>query len=503
MTGVTTVFPQTWVGVAGRVSMRSRSLTGKGLVTVLALMLAVQPVLLAATTEPQLPDPGKAPLSRQQQDQLGLQAMAQVYKQMPVLPDSNPVTQYVQGLGRKLQTVIPPDRSWPYQFHVIPQKEINAFALPGGPIFINIGTIQAAADEAQLAGVMAHEMSHVYMQHSAKQMSKAMWTELLAGIAGAVAGDSGLGNLARVGIQFGAGTILMRYSRKDEAQADAVGAIIAYKAGYNPKAMADFFTTLEKKYGNGGLQWLSDHPNPGNRQAAVEKEIQNWPPKNYLASSNAFARAREEANNIKAYSAQEIAQGAKQGTWAEQNRRSGAMPANLPVSAGEDASNVSLKQVQPSDRFTQARQTGFTIDYPDNWKTAGDANSFLIAPQAGAAQSGIAYGVIIKAAPNVNNGSLDQATQQVIHSLQQDNPGMRVASEISHVDVNGAEGRSVYLSGNSPVQANGQALPERDWVVTLPHPQGGLMYLVFVAPERDFNQLQPTYQKMLESLRLR
>ena len=130
MTGVTTVFPQTWVGVAGRVSMRSRTLTGKGLVTVLALMLAVQPVLLAATTEPQLPDPGKAPLSRQQQDQLGLQAMAQVYKQMPVLPDSNPVTQYVQGLGRKLQTVIPPDRSWPYQFHVIPQKEINAFALP-------------------------------------------------------------------------------------------------------------------------------------------------------------------------------------------------------------------------------------------------------------------------------------------------------------------------------------------------------------------------------------
>jgi predicted Zn-dependent protease len=496
------VFPQTWVGLPRRVYMPSQTLTGKGLATVLALMIAVQPVLLAATTEPQLPDPGKAPLSRQEQEQLGLQAMAQVYKQMPVLPDSNPVTQYVQQLGRKLQSVIPPDRSWPYQFHVIPQKEINAFALPGGPIFINIGTIQAAADEAQLAGVMAHEMSHVYMQHSAKQMSKAMWTDLLAGIAGAVAGNSGVGSLARAGIQFGAGTILMRYSRKDEAQADAVGAIIAYKAGYNPKAMADFFTTLEKKYGSGGLQWLSDHPNPGNRQAAIEKEIQNWPPKNYLASSSTFARARAEANNIKAYSAQEIAQGSKQGIWAQQNRSSGAMPANLPVSAGDDVSNVSLKQVQPSDRFTQAQQSGFTIDYPDNWKTAGDAKSFLIAPQAGAAQSGIAYGAIINAAPNAN-GDLDEATQQVIRSLQQDNPGMRVTSEIKRVDVNGAEGRSVYLSGNSPAQANGQALAERDWLVTLPHPQGGLMYLVFVAPERDFSQLQPTYQKMLESLRLR
>jgi beta-barrel assembly-enhancing protease len=469
---------------------------------VLVLLLAAQPVLLAAPPEPQLPDPGKAPLSRQEQEQLGLKAMAEVYKQMPVLPDSNPVTHYVQALGRKLQTVIPPDRSWPYQFHVIPQKEINAFALPGGPIFINIGTIQAAADEGQLAGVMAHEMSHVYMQHSAKQMSKAMWTDLLAGIAGAVAGNSGVGNLARAGIQFGAGTILMRYSRKDEAQADAVGAIVAYKAGYNPQAMAAFFLTLEKKYGEGGLQWLSDHPNPGNRQAAVEKEIEEWPPKNYLASSNAFARAREEANNTKAYSAQEIAEGAKQGIWAQQNRRSGAMPANLPASAGDDASNVSIKQVQPSDRFAQARQSGFSIDYPDNWKTAGDANSFMIAPPAGVSQSGVAYGVVINPATNAN-GSLDQATQQVIRSLQQENPAMRVSSEISRVDVNGAEGRSVYLSGNSPVQANGQALPERDWVVTVPHPQGGLMYLVFVAPERDFAQLQPTYRRMLESLRLR
>jgi predicted Zn-dependent protease len=465
-------------------------------------MLAVQPLLWAAVTEPQLPDPGKT-LSRETQEKLGLQAVAEVYKQMPVLPDSSPETQYVQSLGGKLQAVIPADRSWPYQFHVIPQKEINAFALPGGPIFINIGTIQAAADEAELAGVMAHEMSHVYMQHSAKQVSKAMWTELLAGVAGAVTGESALGGLARAGIQFGAGTVLMHYSRKDEAQADSVGAIIAYKAGYNPKAMADFFITLEKKYGNGGPQFLSDHPNPGNREAAVEKEIQNWPAKNYIPSSSAFARAREEANNTKAYSAQEIAQGAKQGIWAQQNRRSGAMPANLPASAGDDVSGVSYKQVQPSGQFTQAQQNSFSIDYPDNWKTAGDANSFLIAPQAGAAQSGIAYGVMINAAPKANGDSLDQATQQVIQGLQQDNPGMRVSSEINRIEVSGAEGRSVYLSGSSPVQANGQALPERDWLVTLPHPQGGLMYLVFVAPERDFNQLQPTYRRMLDSLRLR
>lgn len=483
--------------------MQRRRLSQRAPALVLTLLIMARPLVLVAQTAPQLPDPGKT-LSRETQEKLGLQAVAEVYKQMPVLPDSNPITQYVQELGRKLQAVIPADRSWPYQFHVIPQKEINAFALPGGPIFINIGTIQAAANESELAGVIAHEMSHVYMQHSAKQISKAQWTGLIAGIAGAVTGDSTLGSLARAGIQFGAGTVLMHYSRKDEAQADAVGAIIAYKTGYNPKAMADFFTTLEKKYGNGGLQWLSDHPNPGNRQAAVEKEIQNWPPKSYLASSSAFTRARQEANGIKAYSAEEIAQGAKQGVWAQQNRRSGATPGYLPQSssAGGESSNVSLQQVQPSDRFAQTQQSGFAIDYPDNWKTGGDANSFMIAPPAGVSQSGIAYGLIIGTAPNAN-GSMDQATQQVIQNLQQENPGMRGSGEPRPVEVNGLEGRSVYLSGDSPVQRNGQALPERDWLVTVPRAQGGLIYLVFVAPERDFSALHPTYQRMLDSLRLR
>src|SRR5262249_58161252 len=113
--------------------------------------------------------------------------------------------------------------------------------LRGGAMWVKIGTIQAAENEAQLAGVLAHEMSHVYMQHSAKQMAKVQWTGLFAGLAGAVLPQSGLGSLARAGIQFGAGSVLMKYSRTDEAQADQVGAIVMYRAGYNPKAMADFF----------------------------------------------------------------------------------------------------------------------------------------------------------------------------------------------------------------------------------------------------------------------
>ena len=485
--------------------MHARKPSRRPVALLLAVLIAGQPAAFLAQGSPQLPDPGRTSLSREDQVKLGQKVSAEVYKQMPVLPESSPVTRYVQQLGKKLEAGIPADRSWPYRFQVVAQKEINAFAIPGGPVFINLGTIQAADNEAQLAGVMAHEMSHVYMQHTAKQMAKSQWTGLLAGIAGAVMPEGGLGNLARMGIQFGAGTVMMKYSRGDEAQADSVGAIIMYKAGYNPEAMADFFSTLEKKYGNGGPQFMSDHPNPGNRQAAVQKEIRNWPHRDYVASSNAFAQAKQGAEGIKSYSAQEIAQGAKQGTWAQQNRQSGAIPANLAGGAsatGGDLTNVSLQQVFPSTTFRQARFEGFSISYPDNWKTGGDSNSLLIGPPAGVSEAGIAYGVIVTGSANAE-GSLDQATQQIIQRIQQDNPGTQAAGEVRSLQVGGVEGRSVYLSGRSPVQENGKPLPERDWLVVVPRSQGGLISLVFVSPARDFDQLRPTYSNMLDSLQLR
>ncbi|HMC30644.1 MAG TPA: M48 family metallopeptidase [Candidatus Angelobacter sp.] len=496
--------------------MQRRTFSTRALALGLTLLLAQPLALMGQSAQPQLPDPGTPSMNKQQQEQLGLQAIGEVYKQMPVLPDSSRETQYVQQLAKKLQAVIPADKNWPYQFHVIQASDINAFALPGGPIFVNVGTITAAENEAQLAGVLAHEMSHVYMQHSAKQAPKATVAQIIAGLAGAVLPQSGIGNLGRMGIQIGAGTMLMKYSRKDEAQADATGAIIMYRAGYNPQAMADFFETLEKKYGSGGPQLLSDHPNPGNRTAAVQKEIQNWPRKNYVNDSPQFASAKQDAAHVKAYSAQEIANGAKSGAWAEQNKKNGMVPTKVPVSSNENntntpasanggngaaaATDISFKQVKPSGNFTQLQQGTFSISYPDNWKTAGDQNTVMIAPQQGAGENGISYGVMIGAAQG--GSTLDQSTQQVIQNMQQDNPGMQVSGDPQNVEINGVQGRSVFLQGKSPLQQDGKPLPERDWLVTLPRPDGRMMYLVFVSPERDFNQLHPTYQKMLDSLQV-
>jgi Zn-dependent protease with chaperone function len=488
--------------------MKKRAFTIRAWAVGLTLLMALPAWPATPTISPELPDPGRVSMTREQQQKLGLQAMGEVYKQMPVLPDSSPVTQYIQQLGRKLVTVVPPEHSWPYQFHVIQQKDINAFALPGGPIFINIGTITAADNEAELAGVMAHEMSHVYMQHSAKQMPKQEWAGIVSALGGLL-GGSAIGNLARMGIQFGAGSLLMKYSRGDEAQADAVGAIIMYKAGYNPRAMAEFFQKLEQQYGNGGPQFLSDHPNPGNRVEAVDKEIANWRPKSYLGTSDAFVKAKADAARVKAYSAQQIADGAKTGAWAQQNQQGGSIPASVPVSgnagggaAGATHSNVSLRQVMPSDNFKQLRTSSFSIAYPENWQTGSDQSGVTIAPAAGVAQGAISYGVVIGTAnPNANN--LDDATQDLIESLQQTNRGLRQSGSPQSIQVNGLQGRSVKLTSTSPVEQDGRAQLERDWLVTVARPSGGLLYLVFIAPENDFSQLRPTYEKILDSLQLR
>jgi len=360
---------------------------------------------------------------------------------------------------------------------------------------------------------MAHEMSHVYEQHSAKAATSTKRTiaEIL-GAAGGILGGSAVGDLARMGIQFGAGTLLMKYSREDESQADAVGAIIMYKAGYDPMELANFFEILNKQ-GGSPPQFLSDHPNPGNRSAAIEKEIRNWPHKSYQASSSDFQSANSIALKTKSYSAQEIADGAKTGRWATENIQSGVVPESMkqsvsaasnPAAAGspEAIANVTLEQVKPSSDFTQASGNGFSISYPSNWATASGQNSLTIAPKAGVGQNAIAYGVVISGIQDPNANSLDQAAQDLIQNLQQSNPGMRQNGSIRGTSANGIQGREVDLASASPIQQNGSPLPERDRLVLVPVSNGNFLYLIFIAPERDFAALEPTFEKMQQSLRI-
>lgn len=468
-----------------------------------------------ALATPQLPDPGNTGVSKEQQEQIGLQAVAEVYKQMPVLPDSSPETRYIQQLGNKLKSVIPAQESWPYEFHLISQKEINAFAVPGGPIFVNLGTITAADNEAQLAGVISHEMAHIYMQHSIKQMKKQQVQQGIAGLIGAVLGQgNGIAStLGRLGLGIGNGLLSLRYSRSDEAQADEVGAVILYKAGYDPVEMAQFFQKLQQQGGSNGPNFLSDHPDPGNRVASIQQEISRWPPVRTKSNTGLFTQVRQRAQGLRAYTAQEIAQGAQTNKWAEQNRQNGVVAPNAgaaggvaqPVAAGSgDLANVSFSQVKPSGTF-RPLQTGLVnLSYPSNWQVMPDANQqgITIAPSAGAAQGAVAYGVVIHSAPN-QGGSLDQQTQALAAGLVQANQGLGATSGMERIQINGKEGRSIQLSGDSPVRQNGRSLREHDWLVAVPQGQGGLLYFIFIAPEPTFAQLRPTFQRMLDTAQIR
>src|SRR5215471_20009798 len=192
--------------------MTSQSPCSRLFALTLAVCLAASPCLEARVE----PTHGFDIFSQDDEIQLGKENAAQVVKQVPVLPDSDPVTQYVQRLGAHLSDHAP-GYKWPYGFHVVNVKEINAFALPGGPIFVNLGTIQAADNEAQLAGVLAHEMSHVYMQHSAKQVSKSQWAQLPLALLGGLMGNSTLAKAAQMGISFGVGSYFLKNSRQSES----------------------------------------------------------------------------------------------------------------------------------------------------------------------------------------------------------------------------------------------------------------------------------------------
>ncbi|HEV7218872.1 MAG TPA: hypothetical protein VGN39_08360, partial [Terriglobales bacterium] len=264
---------------------------------------------------------------------------------------------------------------------------------------------------------------------------------------------------------------------------------------------------LEKQRNGNGPQFLSDHPNPGNRREAIDREIRDWPPKTFAGNSDAFLRAKQHAMTVKTYTGQQIADEAKQGIWEQTNRQTGATPTMTgSVKATETGAlaNITFEQVRPSSDVTSLQQDAFTISYPENWHVFGGQQATMtIAPPAGVTQGAIGYGVVIALAQDQNANSLDEFTSDLVTNLQQSNSGLRQSGNSQRIQVSGQQADSVSLAGTSPVEQNGRRLPERDWLVTFQRQEGGFLYLIFIAPESDFERLRPAYQRMLDSLEIR
>jgi predicted Zn-dependent protease len=200
-------------------------------------------------------------LSVEQEIEIGEQANAQVRKEVPELGDA-PVADYVRGLGRRLVQQAPGTK-YPYSFSVADYREINAFALPGGPIWIHRGVLHAATNESQVAGVLAHEVAHIAQRHAAGQLTKAMMANLGLGLLGAVLGNGGGASAAQVAASFLTNGIFLKFSRDDEREADAVGLRLLRRAGWDGRGMVELFEILqrESKQNPGSVElFFSSHP---------------------------------------------------------------------------------------------------------------------------------------------------------------------------------------------------------------------------------------------------
>jgi len=433
-----------------------------------------------ATRQPGDPlKPGFNQFSKQQDIELGRQAAAEIKQQVDIV--DNPTLQnYIKGLGTRLARQ-PESEDYPYEFTLINEGSINAFALPGGPIFLHSGLLDAADTEAQLVGVMAHEIAHVALRHGTSQASKAQMVQLPAVLAGAILGDGGaLSQIGQVGLGLGLNALVMKYSRTAEKEADALGARIMSGAGYDPIAMAEFFQKLEEESGGSRPPaFLSSHPSPGNRVELVRAEMQTFPPGDYGAQIGDFQRAKQLVAQLPPPNPprqQQDVAGA------------GAAPPSSALSGG----------------FQRVNARTYSLEVPQGWQSYGSQGSstLTLAPRQGLVQTGrggvaLGYGVVSSTYQPRFSQDLLNGTYELIDELQEMDPGLRVASAPRQTRVQGTAALVTELQGRSPYGG-----AERDVLLTVPH-AGGMYYLLLVGPQAQFNQLQPAFERIVSSIRFR
>ncbi|MBI4459005.1 MAG: M48 family metalloprotease [Acidobacteria bacterium] len=450
-------------------------------VTVLALLLA--PLARAERTPLK---PGWNLFSPEQDVEAGQQVSRDAERQLPMLNNSR-VDNYLNNLGRRLADRAPGEK-FPYRFKAVNDSSINAFALPGGPIYIHRGVIEAADNEAQLAGVIAHEISHVALRHGTNQASKAYVAQMPLSILGNIVGSQSIGAvLTQIGAGFAVNSVLLKYSRTAETQADTLGTQILYDAGYDPRAMAQFFEKIQGEGGGRSIEFFSNHPNPGNRIVRVNEELDKLgPQRGYVTESREFTDVKNLVRSLSQAKGQRLQSSSQPG-----NGRSAAPPE------------------RPSGRFATFQGSLLRMNYPDNWQAFEQGNAVTIAPRGGVVDDGrgnqgVAYGVVVNLFSlsdrygrqlQPRSGSLEQATDQLIEDLQRSNPDLRVLRSYQRINVGGERALSTFLSNASPLGG-----VETNWLVTVQRPQG-LLFIVFTAPERDFRNYEGVFREMLYSVR--
>ena len=422
-------------------------------------------------------NPGYNFYSPKEDAELGKASSAQINRQLPLVNDPEAL-KYLNGLGKRLVAWAPnnhPEYVW--EFRIVNRSEINAFALPGGYIYVNRGVFDAAEDEAELAGVLAHESGHVVMRHGTHIASQAILAQGGLAILTSVLGQSGslTSQVAELGLGLGVDSLMLRNSRAAETEADRVGTYILFQAGYDPRAMVHFFQVIARKYPQRTIQFFSDHPNPENRIKNVDAEIADLGP---------FHGTRSDSVEF---------QNAKQNL---------ATLATADSRMGGTKEDVISQPPPPSQTTLHFSGEKFALDYPDNWQVQHLEDALQLYPQGGMVttaegETAQAYGAAISVyTPQEQSWGLIDATGRIVESMQQANPQLRVSQQTG-MNLHGKPAVSVLLQNESPL--DGQK--ETDHLVTVRQGDSVLTF-IFIAPSGAFEAYAPTFSRMLQSVEL-
>jgi hypothetical protein len=453
-----------------------------------AVLVTLVGASASAQTPVKLPKNSYTPA---QDVELGRKAAQEARKEFPVI-DNEAIVRYLKKLGDRLVAVAPPELNesvYEYSFTPLNVKEINAFALPGGPMFVNRGMFDAAKEEGEVAGVMAHELSHVLLRHGTANASKAQnpWLQLgqIAGIVGGAIVGGTAGSAIIQGSQFGLGTILLKYSREFEKQADLLGAQLMARAGYDPRALARMFETIEKESKGGTApQWLSSHPNPGNRTAYITKEAEQLT-LGTPADTSDFPKVRQAFSSLPpAKSSAEL---------EKRDKPDGESP----TSVGTPGRPVP----RPATQYRTVGANGiFQASVPANWATVSSASTMKFVPENGYGPlngqtvftHGVEFGVV-----RASSRNLGQATEAWIDKVREGNPEMRPAGEQRSVRISQRAALATPLSNASP-------LGGEEWITlyTTFLVDGNLFYYLTVVPARDATDYDQAFDRIARTLRL-
>ncbi len=215
-------------------------------------------------------------LTHEQEIAMGMRSAPEMAQQFGGLSTDPELTAVVTRVGERILARSVAARSgYPFSFHVLADRNtVNAFALPGGPIFITLALLSRLENEDQLAGVLAHEVGHVIARHSAERLAK---QELTAGLTGAVVMGAGSYEMGRVAQMVG-GFVTMKYGRDDELEADRLGLCLMAEAGYRPQALSGVMRILAKASGGSRMpEFASTHPSSTNRLQQIKAMLGDLP----------------------------------------------------------------------------------------------------------------------------------------------------------------------------------------------------------------------------------